>query len=56
MTGTIIIDASLLGEEQHHRRRFTISHELSHWIIHRQMHYSDNQLQSSDNSPIYCLS
>lgn len=42
MTGTIIIDASLLGEEQHHRRRFTISHELSHWIIHRQMHYSDN--------------
>ncbi|NCC07116.1 MAG: ImmA/IrrE family metallo-endopeptidase [Clostridia bacterium] len=42
MTGTIIIDASLLGEEQHHRRRFTISNELSHWIIHRQMHYSDN--------------
>ncbi|MDD3193341.1 MAG: ImmA/IrrE family metallo-endopeptidase [Oscillospiraceae bacterium] len=42
MTGTIVIDARLLPEEHHHRRRFTVSHELAHWIIHRQMHYADN--------------
>jgi hypothetical protein len=41
MSGTIAIDARLLGEEHQHRRRFTISHEVAHWIIHRQMYYAD---------------
>jgi Zn-dependent peptidase ImmA (M78 family) len=41
MAGTIVVDASLMPEENHHRRRFTIAHEVSHWIIHRQMYYAD---------------
>lgn len=39
MSGTIVIDARLMPEEHHHRRRFTVSHEVAHWIIHRQMYY-----------------
>ena len=41
MSGTILVDARLLGDYSHRRRRFTIAHELFHWIIHRQMYYSD---------------
>lgn len=41
MSGTILVDASLLSEYYHHRRRFTIAHELAHWSIHRQMYFSD---------------
>ena len=43
MSGTIVIDARLMPEEHHHRRRFTISHEVAHWIIHRQMYYPDDR-------------
>ena len=52
MSGTIVIDARLMPEEHHHRRRFTVSHEVAHWIIHRQMYYPGNQrycLRTSDN-------
>ena len=41
LSGTILVDAGLLVDSSHRRRRFTIAHELSHWIIHRQMYYSD---------------
>jgi hypothetical protein len=41
MAGTIAIDARLLDDEHQHRRRFTAAHEVSHWIIHRQMYYTD---------------
>ena len=41
MSGTILVDAGLLSECHHRRRRFTIAHELAHWIIHRQMFYAD---------------
>lgn len=41
MSGTIVVDARLMTDEQHHRRRFTVSHEVAHWIIHRQMYYTD---------------
>lgn len=43
MSGTIVVDARLMSNEQHHRRRFTVSHEVAHWIIHRQMYYADGQ-------------
>ena len=43
MSGTILIDARLMPDKQHHRRRFTISHEVAHWIIHRQIYYPDNK-------------
>lgn len=43
MSGTIVIDARLMPEEYHHRRRFTVSHEVAHWIIHRQMYYQGDE-------------
>lgn len=33
---TIIIDETLLGEEQEHRYRFTLGHEASHGVLHEQ--------------------
>lgn len=33
--GTVIIDNSLLEENQYHRYRFTAIHEGGHWIFHR---------------------
>lgn len=44
MAGTIAIDARLMCEEHRHRRRFTVAHEVSHWIIHRQMYYTEGQI------------
>ena len=52
MSGTIIIDARLMPDEHHHRRRFTVSHEVAHWIIHRQMYYPGDRkycLRTSDS-------
>lgn len=33
--GTVIIDNTLLEEDQEHRYRFTMGHEGGHWIFHR---------------------
>jgi len=35
LEGTMLIDECLLAKENTARRRFTIAHELSHWILHR---------------------
>ncbi len=40
--GTIIIDNSLLKKNQLARGRFTLCHELGHWILHRHI-YEANQ-------------
>lgn len=40
--GTIIIDNSLLDERKERRRRFTMAHELAHWIMHKE-HYVKSQ-------------
>ena len=34
-TGTVLIDTSLTNGENRTRRRFTLAHECSHWILHR---------------------
>lgn len=44
--GTIIIDNSLLEEEQLRRGRFTLAHEAAHWFLHRQI-YQKNKNQIS---------
>lgn len=44
--GTVIIDNSLLEEEQLRRGRFTLAHESSHWFLHRQI-YQKNKNQIS---------
>ncbi len=35
--GTIIVDNSLLEKDQLRRGRFTLGHEVSHWILHRRI-------------------
>ena len=55
MSGTIIIDARLMPEEHHHRRRFTVSHEVSHWIIHRQMYYPGDRKYCLRTSQSYIM-
>ena len=41
--GTVLLNATLLQEGQARRRRFTMAHELAHWILHRSFHSPDNQ-------------
>ncbi len=36
--GTIIVDARLLRPGQSGRYRFTLAHELSHWLIHQEIY------------------
>lgn len=35
--GTILIDEALLEEENMGRYRYTLTHELSHWILHHKI-------------------
>lgn len=43
--GTVIIDNSLLSQNQEHRYRFTLGHECGHWIFHSAYFaYNPNQL------------
>lgn len=44
VAGNIVIDLSLSGQRQLARRRFTLAHELSHWILHRSYHSPTNQV------------
>ena len=47
--GTILIDNSLLEQDQLMRGRFTLCHEVSHWLLHRQMYMVDkNQISLFD--------
>jgi Zn-dependent peptidase ImmA (M78 family) len=41
--GDILIDMSLSGNASLARRRFTLAHEASHWILHRSYHSPTNQ-------------
>lgn len=41
--GDIVIDLSLSGKWMKFRRRFTLAHEASHWILHRSYHSPTNQ-------------
>jgi len=44
IAGNIIIDLCLSGKQHIPRRRFTLAHELSHWILHRSYHSPTNQV------------
>jgi Zn-dependent peptidase ImmA (M78 family) len=41
--GTVLIHSCLLGSKNKPRRRFTVAHEGSHWILHRSYHSPLNQ-------------
>lgn len=50
--GTIIVDNSLLNDGQLRRGRFTLGHEISHWLLHRHIYMIDkNQLSLFDFLP-----
>lgn len=41
--GTVVINKGLSGYDQKARKRFTLAHENSHWILHRSYHSPTNQ-------------
>jgi len=41
--GTIIVDAGLLTPSKYGRLRFTLAHELAHWIIHQYIYAGSGQ-------------
>lgn len=50
--GTIFIDNSLLNDEQLRRGRFTLGHEIGHWVLHKSKYsFNPNQLTFFDKSP-----
>lgn len=50
--GTILIDSSLLEDDQRRRGRFTHCHEVAHWFLHRHKYLVDkNQLNLFDLMP-----
>ena len=40
--GTVVIDSSLNSKRNEARRRFTMLHERSHWLLHRKAFAEDN--------------
>ncbi len=44
--GTILIDKRLLAPARENRLRFTLAHELSHWLIHRDYFQQIEELAS----------
>ena len=44
--GTIIIDSGLLASNMNNRLRFTLAHELAHYIIHQDYYRELNELAS----------
>ncbi len=48
--GTIIIDASLLGDKTDSRLRFTCAHELAHWLIHQELYRGSGEAAAMANN------
>jgi len=44
--GTVLIHSDLQGYQNRARRRFTVAHECSHWVLHRSYHSPTNQTYS----------
>lgn len=47
--GTIIIDSRLLASNREKRLRFTLAHELAHWIIHAEFFKAQSELASKSS-------
>jgi Zn-dependent peptidase ImmA (M78 family) len=48
--GTILIDSRLLTENKMKRLRFTLAHELGHWMIHQDYYKEIDELASKTSS------
>lgn len=49
-SGTILIDSRLLAENKVKRLRFTLAHELAHWMIHQDYYKEIDELASKTSS------
>ena len=54
--GTILIDARLLMPGQEGRMRYTLAHELSHWLLHKKLFLGSDCLAAKVDSPDHALS
>lgn len=57
--GTVIIERTLMGRSNFCRYRFTLAHEVSHWLIHRPFHSPTNkqyEFRTAIQSYIACRS
>lgn len=54
--GTMLVEASLLGQESRPRLRFTKAHEVGHWIAHRTYHSADKRRYEYRSTYIACRS
>ena len=57
--GTVIIERTLMGRSNFCRYRFTLAHEVSHWLIHRPFHSPTNkqyECRTANQSYIACRS
>ena len=52
--GTMLVEASLLGEGNRPRLRFTKAHEVGHWIAHRTYHSDDKRKYEYRSTYIAC--
>lgn len=52
--GQILLDDSLVDGRVYGRRRFTLAHELSHWICHRSYHSPDNRRYEFRRGVVAC--
>ncbi len=51
--GTVIIDNRLTDNRRATRYRFTLAHEVAHWLLHRTYHSPTNQQYQLRNSKPY---
>jgi len=50
--GTILADASLLQPRMAGRLRFTLAHELSHWLIHQEKYTGTGERAAMTRNPL----
>jgi hypothetical protein len=49
--GTIILDASLLASRGDGRLRFTLAHELAHWVLHQEIYAGSGRHAAMTGAP-----
>lgn len=51
--GTVLVSSALIGRDNIARRRFTITHECAHWILHRSFYSPNKQHFEFRKTPSY---
>lgn len=50
--GTILVDAHILDQGNDGRLRYTLAHELSHWILHKRLFVGADDIAAMVNAPL----